>query len=459
MGELVSAPTGASASAGAHRHGLDAAHRSPAVDAEPPLSPHLVRAPEVQQIRGGFVETLLFKGISTPVALMLVVVQGRFLHTSGRGTFVLVILSVTILSRLLGQLGYAVTNQMQEHGLELRRLVHGAFATGLLLGAGGTAAIVAWGSFTPGVGGTVAAVAACALVPTILWQCLAGVLLGLGRIRTWNVVQTLPPLLTLAGMLVLVVGLAEGITGAVAAWSLAQIVTALVGLVRCRAFWRPFAIRRALALFSVPLARLALTMGAVQVVALISYRVELFVLNRYRDISHVGVYSVAVQTAEILWLVAGAIATAVTAPCLQQDEKRAASLITRSALKALAYTAIISLGLGAAAPFVIPRLLGDAFTGAVEPLRLLLPGIVVYAPVTVLVVYLSVKRGRPSLSLAISIVGMIVTLVAAMVLIPAHGTSGAALASTLGYLASAALAWALLMRTQGTTPRPRWARG
>jgi O-antigen/teichoic acid export membrane protein len=134
-------------------------------------------------------------------------------------------------------------------------------------------------------------------------------------------------------------------------------------------------------------------------------------------------------------------------------------LITRSALKALAYTAIISLGLGAAAPFVIPRLLGDAFTGAVEPLRLLLPGIVVYAPVTVLVVYLSVKRGRPSLSLAISIVGMIVTLVAAMVLIPAHGTSGAALASTLGYLASAALAWALLMRTQGTTPRPRWARG
>jgi O-antigen/teichoic acid export membrane protein len=437
------------------RHGVDAAHRSPAIDAEPPLAPHLARAPELEQIRAGFLETLFFKGISTPIALVLVIVQGRSLHTSGRGAFVLVILSVTILSRLLGQLGYAVTNRMQQHGMELRRLVHGALATGALLGAGGTAAIIGWGLVTRGIGASVAAIAACALLPTIVWQCLSGVLLGVGRIRLWNVIQTLPPLLTLAGMLVLVVALHSGVRGAVLAWVLAQLLTALLTLVASRDVWHPFAVRRLIALFDLPLARLALTMGAVQVVALVSYRIELFVLDRYRGIGRVGVYSVAVQTAEILWLVAGAIATAVTAPCLHEDEDRAVSLIARSAAKALVYTAVIGVLLGAVAPFVISPVLGHAFAGAVRPLRLLLPGVVAYAPVTVLVVYMSVRRGKPMLSLAVSVVGMIVTLIAALLLIPHHGAGGAALASTLGYLASAALAWALLVHlARGARPVP-----
>lgn len=439
-----------------HVHGVDSAPRSPAIDAGPPVDPTIVRAPEVQQIHASFVETLLFKGISTPIALILVIVQGRFLHASGRGAFVLVILSVTILARLLGQLGYAVTSRMQQRGVDLRGLIHGALATGAVLGAAGTAAIVGWGIFTHGVGVSVAAIAACALLPTVVWQCITGLLLGLERLRLWNVLQTLPPILTLVGMLLLVVILDLGVRGAVLAWTLAQVLTAFVALHATRDVWQPLAVRRLLALFDLPLARLALTMGAVQVVNLISYRVELFVLDRYRGIGPVGVYSVAVQTAEILWLVAGAIATAVTGPCMHEDEGVAASLVIRSALKALLYTAIIGVGLGGLAPFVIPPLLGHAFAGATSPLRFLLPGIVAYAPVTVLVVYLSVRRGKPLLSLAVSGVGMIVTLISALVLIPGHGAVGAAVASTVGYVASAGLAWLLLgwlARTATAVPR------
>ena len=42
-------------------------------------------------------------------------------------------------------------------------------------------------------------IAAAALVPNVLWQTLSGVLLGLARVRTWNYVQALSPLLTLVG--------------------------------------------------------------------------------------------------------------------------------------------------------------------------------------------------------------------------------------------------------------------
>ena len=433
-------------------HALDAVSRSPAIDAAPPVAPNLARAPEVRQIHANFVETLVFKGISTPLALGLVILQSRLLHTSGRGTFVLVVLSVTILARLLGQLGYAVTNLMRRRGLELRRLVQAGLAVGLVLGAGGTAAVVGWAGLTRGVGVTVAVIAACALVPTIVWQCISGVLLGLGRVRLWNVIQTLPPALTGVGMAVLVVGLHRGIRGAVLAWTLAHVLTALFALAASRSIWLPLSLVQLLDSFNLALARLALTMGAVQVVNLVSYRIELFVLDRYRGIGRVGVYSIAVQAGETLWLVAAAIAAAVTAPCLQETGERAASLITRSALKALAYTAIIAVALGAVAPFLIPALLGHSFAGAATPLAFLLPGIVAYAPVTILVVYLSVRRGKPRLSLAVSVIGMTVTLAAALALIPRYGATGAALASTFGYVAGAALAWTFLARLTRTAP-------
>ena len=78
---------------------------SPGIEAAPPITPNLVRSKEIPGARSvgrNTVETLLFRGISTPVAFALVVIQSRFLDPSGRGRFVLVVLSVTILARLFG---------------------------------------------------------------------------------------------------------------------------------------------------------------------------------------------------------------------------------------------------------------------------------------------------------------------------------------------------------------------
>jgi O-antigen/teichoic acid export membrane protein len=80
--------------------------------------------------------------------------------------------------------------------------------------------------------------------------------------------------------------------------------------------------------------------------------------------------------------------------------------------------------------------------------RLLLPGIVAYAPVTILVVYLSIRRARPRLSLFVSIVGLVVTTGMSVVLIPPYGASGAAVASAIGYAAGAA--WVCFVRLART---------
>jgi O-antigen/teichoic acid export membrane protein len=357
------------------------------------------------------------------------------------------VLTVTIFSRLLSQLGAAVANHMArqewDEPHELRMLAHRAGEIGVALGLTGGAAIVGIGALTPSVGAGTAAIAAAALIPNVIWQTASGVLLGLARIRAWNYIQLASPLLTLVGTLIFVVWLNGEVHAALLAWTGAHVVTAALALVLTRDVWRPFDLPPLLDGQGRTLVRLALTMGASQVIALIGYRGELFVLEALKGVDAVGVYSIANQAAESLWLIGAAIATAITAPAVHSGEREAGALVKRSVAKSVLYTAAAAAVVAVAAPFAIPFALGDAFDGAVTPLLLLLPGAVAYAPVQVLVVYLSVRHGRPRLALTAGLVAMAVTIGASFPLIAALGASGAAAASGIGYGCGALVAWTL----------------
>jgi O-antigen/teichoic acid export membrane protein len=420
---------------------------SPGIEAAPPVTPNLVRPPEIpgaRKVGQNTLETLLFRGISTPVAFALVVIQSRFLDPAGRGRFVLVVLSVTILARLFGQLGVAVTSLSREG--ELRPLVRRGLAWTVLLGLVGIVLILATGVLIDSFGLRLALIAAPALVPNIVNACLSGVLLGSARIRLWNYIQVLPPLLTLAGMLVVVVGLGGGVDAAVGVWTVAYFVTMAFALIAARDVWLPLLRVPLLDRAGRAIVRLGIGMGLVQIVNLIGYRVELFVLDRFKGLAAVGIYSIGMQAAEAIWLIPAAIASAITAPVVHDTAAGAARLTRNACLKGLLYTSAVAVTLGVAAPFVIPPLFGDDFDGAARPLALLLPGVVIYAPVTILVVYISIRCARPRLSLLVSIVGLVVTTAMCFVLIPPYGASGAAVASSIGYAAGGLAAWVIFER-------------
>jgi len=427
---------------------ITAVRPAPALEIAPPITPNLVRVPEVRTARAvgqSTIETLLFRGLSTPVAMVLVVLQSRFLHPEGRGAFVLAVLSVTIFSRLLGQLGIAVTNRRQEHP-DLRGLILRAFGIAVVAGALGMGIIAIWGSLTEGLGFRLGALAACSLVPNVIWQTISGVLLGLGRIRLWNVIQLMAPVLTLVGMIALVVVAGLGVGGALASWVIANVLTALFALVMTRHLWLPPDVPPIDDALSRAIARIALVMGAVQVVNLVSYRAELLILGHYRGATGVGVYSIAMQSVESIWLIAGAMATSMTSEAMRDDDSHAVRLVARTAGRGLLYTAAAAIPIAVAAPFVIPWVFGHEFEKAALPLALLMPGAVLYAPVSILVVYLSVRRGRPVLSLIVAIAAMVLTAAFALALVPRLGGSGAAVASSVGYAGGAILSWILFAR-------------
>jgi O-antigen/teichoic acid export membrane protein len=424
---------------------------SPGIEAAPPVTPNLVRPKEIpgaRQVGQNTLETLLFRGVSTPVAFALVVIQSRFLDPSGRGRFVLVVLTVTILARLFGQLGVAVTSLSREG--ELRPLVRRGLGWTFVLGLAGILLILAAGAIIDSFGLRLAAIAAPALVPNILNACLSGVLLGAARIRLWNYIQVLPPLLTLAGMLIVVVALGGGVDAAVAVWTAAYFVTSAFALVASHDLWWPLRGAPLFDRFGRAIVRLGCGMGLVQIVNLIGYRVELFVLDRFKGLAAVGIYSIGMQAAEAMWLIPAAIASAITAPVVHDTPDGAARLIRSACVKSLLYTSVVAVAVGVAAPFVIPPLFGDDFRGAARPLAFLLPGVVAYAPVTILVVYLSIRSARPRLSLYVSIVGLVVTAAMSVVLIPPYGASGAAIASAIGYAAGGVTGWMFFVRLAAT---------
>jgi O-antigen/teichoic acid export membrane protein len=424
----------------------------------PPVNPDLAPRAELtaaHRVGRNTLETVLFRGVSTPVALLFVVVQSRLLAPEGRGEFVVVVLGATIVSRLLGQLGVAVTSRMHSSEVPVVGLTQRALVLGLGLGAAAAPVMAAITAGSGQVTTRLAVVGALGIVPNICWQTVSGVLLGQGRLRLWNVIQLLSPVLALLGLLVLVAGLDTGVTGALAAWVLANALTAVFALVVARDLWWPPRLVDALDRAGRTILRLAVVMGAVQVVALVSYRAELFVLGRESGNAAVGVYSIALQSVESMWLVPAAIATAVTAPVVAAtDDRAAAGLITRSSLRALGLAALIAGVVAAIAPFLIPAVFGHQFKGAVTPLELLLPGVVLYAPINVLVVYLSVRRAQPWWSLGVAVTSMLVTVGAALALIPGHGARGAAAASSIGYTVGAALAWAFFAGLSQRGPRP-----
>src|SRR5438552_4892819 len=130
------------------RHALGTTGVQPggSVGVAPPVVPNLAPRPELaaaKRVRRNTLETVLFRGVSTPLAMVFVVVQSRLLAPEGRGEFVVVVLGATIVSRLLGQLGVAVTSRLRSSRVSVVGLTQRALVLGLVLGAVGVPAMAA----------------------------------------------------------------------------------------------------------------------------------------------------------------------------------------------------------------------------------------------------------------------------------------------------------------------------
>lgn len=187
--------------------------------------------------------------------------------------------------------------------------------------------------------------------------------------------------------------------------------------------------------------RFALLSWFTNFVGEVTLRFDVIVIGFLLSPTEVGLYAAAVGLAQMLQIVpsaAGEIAFAETARAGLSGHERFVRLTGVYMWGIAAVTALGAVLLYAAAPVVIPFLLGEAYSPAVKPLQFLLPGMVGLA-VSAIGANALAGRGQVGRNLAIAGPIAILTIVLDLLLIPDGGLAAAAVVSSAMYLLSAGL--------------------
>jgi len=186
------------------------------------------------------------------------------------------------------------------------------------------------------------------------------------------------------------------------------------------------------------------------VAALLAYlivRSDLLLVNTLRSTAEAGIYSIAVQIADLLYLLPMSIGM-VLFPLLSRHGDGDPHFAT----KVVRHTAFLMLLLCAAAGItaapVIHLLYGAGFSPAVFALWWLLPGIWAYGVTNPIATHLA-SAGMPLPAVLVWIPPLILNVVLNLFWIPRWGIAGAAASSSVSYLMVLALHLALWSRTLG----------
>jgi O-antigen/teichoic acid export membrane protein len=211
--------------------------------------------------------------------------------------------------------------------------------------------------------------------------------------------------------------------------------------------------------------RLALRFGrrawSADVLQFLNYRLDLFVLAAFASRADVGRYSLAVSLTMLAWLAPSAIGQVLLPRTASLDSAAAAGEIGRdqadyAPARVIRHTVILQVPTAVALSVLllvgIPVIYGQSFHQSIALGFLLLPGVLI-ASIAKVVSPVVTGRGYPIFSVYNVLITVPVTLVLYIVMIPALGATGAAVASSASYTLTTAIALYFYRRVTGGTVR------
>jgi O-antigen/teichoic acid export membrane protein len=190
-------------------------------------------------------------------------------------------------------------------------------------------------------------------------------------------------------------------------------------------------------------------------------RLDLVIIPAFISAASVGLYSVATNVSWIIVSVSGSLA-ALVLPAAAAQKDGGTRTVVRSVQTTVAVGGTLAVGLAATASLAVPLVYGEAFADSVGPLRILLPGAVLYAAATILFSGLYAAN-RPFTAALTQAGGVTVTVVGLLVFLPHGGIRAAAIVSTVAYAVVFFSALGLYRRAAALTwrellPAPRQVR-
>lgn len=282
------------------------------------------------------------------------------------------------------------------------------------------------------------------LALTFLGDLMNGILLGDHDYRFYNLVRVVQPL---AVALVYGVLWVAGVLTVTTAVATTAVVTALcVGALAARGI-----ARHGLARPSVSIGRRTLWYGARAhtsfAAGLVNQRLDVLIIPAFLGAASVGLYSVATSVAEIVVTVSGSLA-AIVLPTAVARGAEGPRMVIGSLYATVGIALALAVVIAALAGFGVPLVYGDAFSGAVTPLRILLLGTVMYAAAG------AVRAGlyaldRPFTAAVSQLAPAAVTVAGLVLFLRQGGIQAASIVSTVAYAVVFALALWLYKRAAG----------
>lgn len=165
----------------------------------------------------------------------------------------------------------------------------------------------------------------------------------------------------------------------------------------------------------------------------LNFRLDQWFIMAINGVYSLGIYSVAVNLSEKFWIIPDSISTILYPEVASSNDHK-------KIIKGINKTIYISIGLGVLGWImalilldpIILFLYSDKYLAVSKLIKILFPGIVLFAIVKIITSFFS-GIGKPELRVKGAIVGTLVNLLLNIPLIPAYGINGAAFATLISY--------------------------
>ena len=269
------------------------------------------------------------------------------------------------------------------------------------------------------------------MVPFCIWEQYGSYLLmSIGQLKLYNIAQIAGRTFNVITIVIFVYFIQLGVTGALLATILGQIIISLVGINR---LWH-FAGSKIL--IEKSLIR-SLLSGAGRlhlntVGALLLSQVNILLLNYYSTKAVVGLYQFSFQLITIMLVIPQAVSmvlfskmAGLTPDSLWKSQKKII-------LQIMGFMILIAILAYWIAPFVILLLAGERFQDSIAIFRQLLP-VVVGMSLAHLMTTQWIGRGKFLLASIITIISAVLNIVFGIILIPVYGMQGAVWTSLISF--------------------------
>jgi O-antigen/teichoic acid export membrane protein len=388
-------------------------------------------------------------------ALVTSIVISRVLGPTDKGAYV----AVTTLPGMLGALGLfglpSAVNYFAGRGHSVRSLVAASLLSTVVLSA--ILLGIIWLTL-PWLESSVLRAAPDELIRVMLVTVPAGMLGSFGgtllygrqSVRTYNLILVVQSAAALLAAVTLVWWLHLGLRGAIAGSIVLSVGLTVAVMLEVRRLGQgdvtgPPAPLRSLVAYG-------LRLYPASVTGFFNYRADTYLIQALlvAPAAALGLYSIAVTMAELVFYVPESVATMLLPRIAGASADDSRHIIARVGRLTMLLS-VISAVLLIPAAFIGIHLVLPAYVGSIPAFLVLLPGVISVSLAKVMSSYLS-GRARPGLISIAATVALVANVALNLVLIPSLGIVGASLASVVSYTLMAGLLMAAVSHISGMSP-------